>query len=68
MDILQIAASIGGFSGFFAVLVLYVYRHDRKDSENRLTKIIEADQKTREKNTQALTELIVLIQKLNGRL
>ncbi len=43
-------------------------REDRKFMEDRLTGIIEADQATREKHTQVLTELTTLLLRLNGRL
>lgn len=77
MEILQIAGSLG-VGAFLAVIIFLMYRHDRKDSESRhleawraseerLSKLIEADRETREKNTKALTELTTLIQRMNGR-
>lgn len=39
-----------------------------KNSEERLTQLINQDQETRQENTKALTELITLISRLNGRL
>ena len=42
-------------------------RDDRVFMEDRLTKIIDAEQKTREENTKALTELNVLLKTMNGR-
>jgi len=75
MDFLQYVGSIGGVSGVLAVLMWVMVRYlvsqmreDRRFMEDRLTKIIEADQTTREKYTKVLSELITLIQRLNGRL
>jgi len=42
-------------------------RDDRVFMEDRLTKIIESEQRTREDNTKAITELNVLLKTLNGR-
>ena len=65
-SLFQLAASVGGIGGLIAIVVLFLYRHDRKDSENRLTKIIEADQATREKHTAVLVELITYLRMKNG--
>jgi len=59
--------------------VFLLYRKDRKSSEeqirqdrmfmeDRLDKIINRDQDSREANTKALIELTTLLQKLNGRI
>ncbi len=75
----QLAASIGGIGGLLAAAIFVMYRVDRKETfnqmredrqfvENRLTKLLELDQQSREHNTQALTELSTLIQRLNGKL
>ena len=66
LTFIQWIASIGGIGGVFAVLILFFYRHDRQTSEERLTKVIEADQATREKHTQVLTELITYLKMKNG--
>ena len=79
IEALQVAGGVGGIGGLLAVTILYFYRIDRKDSlkqmredrrfmEDRLTKLLEDDQRSRETNTRALVELTILIQKLNGRL
>jgi len=79
IDLLQLAAQVGGVGALLAVIIFVVYRIDRKSSEKRhleawraseerLSKLIEQDQKGREKNTKALTKLTTLITRLNGRL
>lgn len=78
MDVMQMAASLGGIGGLLAVVVIFLYRQDRKDTlqqlrtdrkymEDRLTTIICEDQKSRESNTHALTQLTMLIERLNGK-
>ena len=77
MEIFQIAASLG-VGAFLGTLIFFMYRRDRlntekmwreskKFTEDRLNEIIERDQQTREENTKALTELNILLRKLNGR-
>ena len=77
-NILQIAGSLG-VGAFLGFLIFLMYRQDRKASEKRhleawqasekrLSKLIEQDQESRKEHTKALTELIVLITRLNGRL
>lgn len=67
----------GGPIAILAYLIFHMYRRDRKSSaeqlredrkymEDRLSKIIEEDQNSREANTKALTELIVLLKHMNG--
>lgn len=62
------ALAAGGPVAILAGLMFLIYARDRKSSEDRiyadkeaietrLTKIIEADQGTREANTRALTDL-----------
>jgi len=76
-SVLQIAGSLG-VGAFLGALIFLMYRRDRnnteqmwreskKFTEDRLNTLIEKDQKTREDNTEALTELIVLLKKMNGR-
>lgn len=78
IDLLQIAGSLG-VGAFLGLIIFLMYRHDRKSSESRhleawraseerLTRLIEQDQETRTENTKVLTELVVLISRLNGRL
>jgi len=73
MSILEYVGSIGGIAGVLAVIVFWMYksqvnqmREDRKFMEDRLDKIIEADQESRERNTQVLTELIIWLKAKNG--
>lgn len=78
IDLLQIVASLGGVGAVFGVIVFFLYRYDRKGSENRLredrkfmedrlTKILEDEQESREENTKVLTELTILLKAMNGR-
>ena len=77
MEILQIAGSLG-VGAFLGTLIFLMYRRDRintekmwreskKFTEDRLNEIIERDQETREENTKAVTELNVLLKRMNGR-
>lgn len=77
LTIIEALGSIGGCA-LLAVLIFLMYRRDRKSSEKRhldawkaseerLSKIIEADQKSREENTKATTELVILLEKMNGK-
>lgn len=69
MDITQLLVGTGGIAGILAVFIFYLVRQmrtDRKFMEDRLTKIIEADQESREKHTTVLTELITWLKARNG--
>ena len=66
-----------GITGF-AFFIFLMYRKDRKASEkqirddrifaeNRLTGVLDDDLKTREENTKALTELVTLLKRMNGK-
>ncbi len=68
----------GGPVAILAYIIFHMYRKDRKSSEetqrqdrvfmeDRLNKIIERDQDTREKNTQAITELTSYLKSSNGK-
>lgn len=72
------AIASGGPVAVLAVIIFYMYRKDRKDTEHRihsvheahserLENMLEKDQETREDNTKALTELNILLRKMNGR-
>lgn len=67
MEIIQIAGSLG-VGAFLGTLIFLMYRKDRTATEKRLTKLLEEDQDTRKDNTRVLTELVTLIERLNGRL
>jgi len=63
-----INAALGlGVGGVLAIIIFLCYRQDRNKSEDRLTGLLKQDQKSRESNTEALTELVTLIKKLNGK-
>jgi len=68
----------GGPVAVLALIIFLMYRKDRRDTERRvhdvhsahserLEALLEKDQKTREDNTMALTELNILLRKMNGR-
>ena len=68
----------GGPAAILAGFIFLMYRRDRKSSESiqrddrkfmedRLTLLLTLDQESREKNTQALTELSIAIRSLNNR-
>lgn len=76
-SLLEVVAA-GGPIAILAVIIFWMYRKDRKDTERRihdvhkahserLENLLEKDQETREDNTKALTELNILLRKLNGR-
>lgn len=61
-----------------ALLIFWAYRKDRKSSEerqrsdrvfmeDRLTKMVESEQATRDENTKAITELTTFLKLRNGR-
>jgi cell division protein ZapA (FtsZ GTPase activity inhibitor) len=56
-----------GVGGVLAIVIFLCYRQDRNKSEDRLSGLLKQDQKSRESNTEALTELVTLIKKLNGK-
>lgn len=77
IDLLQIVGSLG-VGAFLGLIIFLMYRRDRvttekmwreskKFTEDRLTDLIEKDQETRQENTKVLTELRILIERLNGR-
>ena len=72
-SILQIAGSLG-VGAFLGALIFLMYRKDRnstekmwRESKKFTDEIVERDQETREDNTKALTELNILLRKMNGR-
>ena len=73
VEVLQIAGSLG-VGAFLGALIFLMYRRDRlstekmwRDSKKFTDELIERDQETREDNTKALTELNILLRKMNGR-
>lgn len=67
IEIVQLAGSLG-VGAFLGTLIFLMYRRDKSATEKRLTKLLEEDQESRRDNTKALTELITLVVRLNGRL
>ena len=78
LSVLNALASLG-VGAVFGGVMFYVYRadqkknseqlrEDRRYTEDRMTIILENYNKTTEGNSKALTELIVLLHALNGRL
>ena len=77
MELLQIAGSLG-VGAFLGLIIFLMYRQDRKASEKRhleawraseerFSKLIEQDQESRRENTKALTELVTLLLRMNGK-
>lgn len=64
-EVIQIASSMG-VGALLGTLMFFICRNDKKSSEERLTRILEEDQKSRKEHTQALTELTVLLKVMNG--
>jgi len=71
-ELLQIAGSLG-VGAFLGALIFLMYRKDRnvtekmwRESKKFSDEMVERDQESREANTKAVTELIVLLSKLNG--
>ncbi len=72
-ELLQIAGSLG-VGAFLGSLIFLMYRRDRNNTEKMwreskkfTDEMVERDQNTREDNTKALTELNILLRKLNGK-
>ncbi len=72
------ALAAGGPVAILAAFIFIMYvkdrhnsekcmREDRKFMEDRLTKLLEDDQCSREKHTAALTELTTQLRLMNGR-
>ena len=78
MDIPIEAICSLGVGGALAIIIFIMYRRDRKASEDqlrqdrmfmedRMNKIIDRDQDTREANTTALVSLNKTLDRMNGR-
>ena len=72
--IVQIAGSLG-VGAFLGALIFIMYRKDRLHTEDclrqeqeEMRRLLQADQESREANTRALTELTVVIARINGKL
>lgn len=77
IDLIQIVGSLG-VGALLGLIIFFMYRWDRKATEkmwreskkfteDRLTKLLEDGQKTTQDNTKALTELVTLLVRMNGR-
>jgi len=77
IDLIQIVSSLG-VGALLGLVIFWMYRQDRKASEDRLredrrfmedrlTSLLNNYYEAFENNTKALTELIVLLSRLNGK-
>jgi len=77
IDLIQIVSSLG-VGALLGLIIFWMYRQDRKATEkmwreskkfteDRLTDLIEKDQESRQENTKVLSELRILIERLNGK-
>ena len=66
IELIKAMASLG-IGAVFGLIIFWIYRIDRKNSEERLSKLLKDEQKTREENTKVLSELVTLIPRLNGK-
>lgn len=77
IDLINLVSSLG-VGALLALIIFFMYRWDRKATEkmwreskkfteDRLTDLIEKDQKSRQENTKVLSELRILIERLNGK-
>ncbi len=68
MDDVGILTTISGLGvgAVFGLVVFYIYRQEKKSTEERLTKLLEDEQKSREAHTSVLSELVTLLRKMNG--
>lgn len=63
-----------GVGGVLGIVIFLMYRIDRKNTEERwqnithdLVKARKEETESREKNTKVLTELIILVERVNGK-
>lgn len=67
IDLLQLAAQLGGVGGVLAIVIFFMYRIDRKATEKRQSEWLEKDQETREANTRVMAEMLMWLKGMNGR-
>jgi len=76
-SIIEAVCSLG-VGAVFGITAFFFYRRDRKASEDqlrqdrvfmedRMDKIINRDQDSREKNTEALKEMTTVLKRMNGK-
>ena len=56
-----------GVGGVLALVIFFIYRKDKNTTESRLSDMIERDIRTREQNTEAITELSTFLKGKNGK-
>jgi len=73
LDFIKAVASLG-VGAVFGLVVFFVYRTDRKDTEKRMGALLQQDMElrkeeneTRKENTGVLSSLKTLIERLNGK-
>ena len=73
LDLIKAVASLG-VGAVFGLVVFFVYRTDRKDTEKRMGALLQQDMElrkeeneTRKENTGVLSSLKTLIERLNGK-
>jgi len=73
LEFIKAVASLG-VGAVFGLVVFFVYRTDRKDTEKRMAVLLQQDlelrkeeNETRKKNTGVLSSLKTLIERLNGK-
>ena len=64
-ELIKQVLELGGLT-VLAVIIFLMYRWDRMSIEKRLSGLLKADQETRAKHTQVLTELITYLKAKNG--
>lgn len=55
-----------GVGGVLAIVIFIIYRKDKNATESRLSDMIDRDIETREKHTEAITELYTFLKNKNG--
>lgn len=65
LGLVETFASLGT-GGLLALIMFLVYRKEKKAVEERLENLICRDMDTREKHTEAITELATLLKRING--
>ena len=73
LEFIKAVASLG-VGAVFGLVVFFVYRTDRKDTEKRMGALLQQDlelrkeeNETRKENTGVLSSLKTLIERLNGK-
>ena len=56
-----------GVGGVLAIIIFFVYRKDKNTTESRLSDMIDRDIESREKHTEAITELSTFLKSKNGK-